>query len=87
MDPKHLQATLQKLHEELEGMEKVDDSTRAMLATLTADIQRVLGESGDSGEESLADRVEDVVQEFGAEHPRLAAALNQVSSALANLGI
>ncbi|MEM9352793.1 MAG: DUF4404 family protein [Planctomycetota bacterium] len=87
MDPQPLQATLQKLHEELEGMEKVDDNTRAMLATLTSDIQRVLGESGNAGDESLADRVEEVVQEFGAEHPRLAAALNQVSSALANLGI
>lgn len=87
MEKQHLLNTLEKLHEELAGMERVDDQVRERLATLTADINNVLSDSEDAEDDSLTGRVEEAVQEFGAEHPRLAAALNQVSSALANLGI
>ena len=89
MEKQHLLATLEKLRDELAGMQEVDDQTRAVLAKLTDDIQRVVGEgiSEEQQEEPLSGRVEEMVQEFGAEHPGLASALNQLSAALANLGI
>ena len=65
-----------------------DESSRAALELVTADVQRML-ERDEPLEEGdlLSGRLTDAVQEFGAEHPQLSGALNQVAAALANLGI
>jgi len=90
MDRKELQETLKSLHAQLNSASTIDDQTRALLTTLAADIQRLSEQEvreSESEVESLTGQVQDIVQKFGSEHPQLARALNQVSAALANLGI
>ena len=90
MNQTELQKTLDKLHTELNIATSVDDATRSMLLTLAEDIERLSEqEAKDSadGVEPLSDRVQDLVLKFEADHPQLTTALNQVSAALANLGI
>ncbi len=80
-----LNQTLEKLHTELTHAEAVDDETREKLVALAADIER-LAEQPDNLE-TLTDSVQDYMLKFETEHPQLTSALNQVSAALANLGI
>jgi len=90
MNRKELQKTLESLRAELNKTASVDDEMRALLTALEKDIQRLseqdAGESA-SEVEPLAERVQDLVLKFEADHPQLTTALNQVSAALANLGI
>ena len=90
MKSTELQKTLETLHTELNGAASVDDTTRAMLKTLAADIQR-LSEQQREGTtdavEPLTAQLQDMVLKFETDHPQLTRALNQVSAALANLGI
>ena len=90
MDKQRVIEALHTLRAELADAEQMDASSRAALAQVTADIQQKLEadeplemEEGDL----LSGRLQDAVQEFGAEHPQLSGALNQVAAALANLGI
>ena len=90
MEKQQLLKTLELLHEQLAQTESVDDETRAHLTTLTEDIRRISEEESVEGEDPLGPitgQLQDLVQHFGAEHPQLARALNQVAAALANLGI
>jgi len=97
-----LQKTLETLHAELNNATYVDDSTRSMLLALAKDIERLSNQqanqqanasASESASESidevepLSERVQDLVLKFEADHPQLTTALNQVSAALANLGI
>lgn len=85
MNRTQLQQTLEKLQSELNKAETVDDETRAKLVALSADIER-LADQPDHWD-SLTQNVQDYMLKFEAEHPQLTSALNQVSAALANLGI
>jgi hypothetical protein len=89
MDQKRVLEALETLKAELAGAE-VDPQTRETLERMAGDIQSRL-ESGAATEgeddEPLSGQLQDVVQEFGAEHPKLSGAINQVAAALANLGI
>lgn len=87
MDKPELQETLAKVHAELAAAESVDDETRNLLTSLTDDIKRLSEEGDPAAAEPLGEQVNDLVLQFETEHPRLTAALNQVSAALANLGI
>lgn len=90
MNQNELQKTLAALQAELNDAKTVDDSTRAMLQALAADIDRLSSkeaENSDEDVEPLSERVQDMVLKFETEHPQLTTALNQVSAALANLGI
>lgn len=100
MDKARLLALLNELHAELATADQLDNDTRTAVATIATDAQRLLrqsdahAEGGDSttaGFEddhgSLAQQLRDRLQEFGADHPRLAKALNQVADGLSGLGI
>ena len=87
MEKKQLIKTLEGLHAELANAESIDDETRAMLATLTQDIQRLSSDDGSQSVEPVSDQVQDRMLKFETDHPRLTRALNQVATALANLGI
>ncbi len=94
MNPTELQKTLEALHAELNSAESVDDATRAKLVALAEEIQRLSEQkSTDEVESPLAqvqdvsEQVQDMVLKFETDHPQLTRALNQVSAALANLGI
>ena len=90
MNPTELQKTLETLQAELKTATSVDDETRAKLAALSEDIRRLSEKEGSEPADelgSLTERVQDLVLKFETEHPQLTTALNQVSAALANLGI
>jgi hypothetical protein len=88
MDRKRVLAALDTLKAELAGAD-VDPQARENLERMASDIQSRLesGATSDSEDEPLSGQLQDVVQEFGAEHPQLTGAINQVAAALANLGI
>ncbi len=97
MNPNELQKTLETLHAELNSAESVDDATRAKLVALAKDIERLSSqnttETASEVElrtaqvQDMTEQVQDRVLKFEADHPQLTGALNQVSAALANLGI
>lgn len=90
MNRNELQQTLVTLHSELSDADAVDDQTRALLTTLANDIQRLSEQEAadtQSEVEPLSARLQDFVLKFETEHPQLTRAVNQVSAALANLGI
>ena len=90
MNQNELQKTLETLRSELQRADSVDENTRDLLTVLAKDIQRLseqdAGQSADDVE-PLSERVQDLVLKFETEHPQLTTVLNQVSAALANLGI
>jgi ElaB/YqjD/DUF883 family membrane-anchored ribosome-binding protein len=90
MQKHELQETLAKLHGELSDQEKIDDATRQLLKKFADDINRLLDDVATTSAddvEPLSEQVQDLVLKFETDHPQLTAALNQVASALANMGI
>ena len=89
MQKHQLQETLAKLHGELSDQQEIDDDTRQLLKKFADDINRLLDDDAASADEvePLSEQVQDLVLKIEADHPRLTAALNQVASALANMGI
>lgn len=90
MNRNELQETLATLQSELSNANAVDEDTRALLTALADDIHR-LSEAENAGTsedvDPLSARLQDFVLKFETEHPQLTNAVNQVSAALANLGI
>ena len=88
MDKQQLQTSLTQLHQELATLDNVDDSTKTMLATIAADIAKLVdADSHDDDTSTGSENVRELVTEFEAEHPKLAQALGQLADGLANLGI
>jgi len=90
MEKQRLQELIAELQAELEKADRVDDSTREALSTVTDDIERLMVQevpaSREEGE-SLAGRMQDSLLEFETEHPQITRVVNQLAAALANLGI
>ena len=83
-----LQATLERLAQQLQDAEDLDADARARLAELLEETREALERqtSGD-GERSLADRLSEAAQHFEESHPSLATALGRLVDTLASLGI
>lgn len=86
MPKKALAMNLERLHAELSTLESLDDETRASLAEVAADIERILGESN-AQHTSLPEKIEALTVRFEASHPKLAGVLSEVADALAKVGI
>lgn len=84
-----LRRTVSELEDELAAIESLDTDTREMLQQAAADIQSVLGEDQPAATEptSLAERLKQSLQEFEADHPALAGALERTIHALGQIGI
>lgn len=90
MDKDRVLAALRTLQAELSDAEQLDDQSRAALQQVAGEIQQQLGGAHaltSDESETLAQRLQDAVLEFEAEHPQLTSTVNQVAAALANLGI
>ena len=89
MSREELRNTLASLHETLNETSDVDDDTRELLASVTADIQRLLVDDGSAVEadDSLSERIADMSRDFDAHHPMIGGLLQRLSDGLANLGI
>lgn len=91
MDQKALTAKLRGLHAQLAAADEVDEETLALLADVTADLQRLSErdrqQTSREDVDSVSGRVQSLLVRFEADHPRLTSVLQQVLDGLANLGI
>ncbi|RPI93372.1 MAG: DUF4404 family protein [Chloroflexi bacterium] len=89
MNDQDLRELLEKLHNELERTEAMDESGREKLRHLDADIRSLLKRSGEEAEtdESILERLQDSIDHFEATHPRLSLMLSEMMTILSNAGI
>lgn len=84
MNEQHLREQLERLSSELQTL-PLDDDRRASITGLMTDIEAQLDDGVADG--SLVEQVEIVMSSFEAEHPRVAAILNNIITTLGNIGI
>jgi Domain of unknown function (DUF4404) len=95
--PDYLQQSLSKLHQELAGTPRVDDSSKRLLRDVLGDIERLLGTAPAAGNAAAAaeaaapaepaSRLEALAVEFEAEHPSLSASLREFVDLLGRAGL
>lgn len=85
----NLRELLEKIDLELERTEATDESGRARLLELRADIRNLLARSGESEEtdEPMLERFQDNIDHFETSHPQLTIMLSQMLTILSNAGI
>ncbi len=86
-----LRELLERLHQELERTETIDEEGNEMLHHLDADIRTLLKRSGREVEigpdEPVLERLQDTMDHFEATHPRLTTVLSEMMTILSNAGI
>ena len=91
MADQNLRELLEQLHKELEHMDAVDEQGNEMLRHLDADIRNLLKRSRTEGEidpdEPLLERLQDTIDHFETDHPRLTEVLSEMMTILSNAGI
>ena len=92
MDKKALTEKLRELQAQLEAAENVDDQTLEELREVTDDLsrlteQRQRARASREDVDSITGRLQNLLTQFEADHPRLTSVLQQVIDGLANLGI
>ena len=80
---------LEKLHNELERTQSMDEKEREMLRHLDADIRTLLARSGGNlvRDEPMLERLQEAVDQFETTHPTLTKALSEMMTILSNAGI
>ncbi len=88
MTEQNLQSLLEKLHEELQHVESVDETGRDLLRGIDVEIRGLLDRSGESAKEtSLAKNLQSALDHFEITHPKLTMAISEMLNALNNAGI
>ena len=90
MDDPELNEALEKLHQELEQADDLDDESRQRLQHLMGDIRTALERQPPAAEgedESLFEQLSDNIQEYGVSHPGLTSALQHALEILSGAGI
>lgn len=83
-----LHSLLEKLHEELQHIDSMDEKGRDLLRGLDAEIRALLDRSGEQAEDaSLAQNLQTALDHFEITHPRLTMAISEMLNALNNAGI
>lgn len=85
MDDKHLDSLLEKVHAELQSVDRVDEEERKLLLDLEQDIQDLLNRVGKSP--SILERFQRAVERFEVKYPTLTTLLSEISTILSNAGI
>ena len=90
MDNQELDKLLERLHQELEGAEQVDEQGRDLLRQLDADIHSLLGRP--EAEQAnpwlgVVRQLKETISHLEATHPRLTAVLSDMVNSLSNAGI
>jgi phytoene/squalene synthetase len=85
----NLRELLERLHNELEQTESMDEDGNEMLRHLAADIRRRLERSGAKREadDPILERLQDTIERFEATHPSLTQTLSEMMTILSNAGI
>lgn len=89
MEKQQLKDMLRKLHEELEQVESVDETTLSVLSTLREDIRQLLEGSGvatPEEQEPISERLGEAIDHFEADHPKLSLAIQHLLDSLAKMG-
>lgn len=90
MDDPELREALEKLHEELERTDDLEDESRQGLQHLMDDIRTVLDREAPSPSEhyqSLNDQIIDAIWRYEISHPNLTAAMRRALDILSGAGI
>jgi hypothetical protein len=85
-----LRDALEKLHQELEQAENLDDESRQRLQHLMGDIRAALEREEPSTSEhnqSLGDQLNEAIQSYEISHPGLTAAMKHALDILSGVGI
>ena len=81
-----LRALLEQLHTRLGRAKSVDEGSRSLLATVSADIEGALVRSEET-DAAHAPVLEELAAKFEADHPQLANVLRQIVDTLGKAGI
>lgn len=88
MNNQEIDQLLEKLKNEIEGIQPNDEKGQALLRELSADIRELL-EQAESKQPapSMMQRLQASIDHFEISHPDLTAALSSLSAILSNAGI
>ena len=88
MEQQKLRELLNTLHQELEQVDSVDETTEVVLSNLRSDMQRLLDEKGSTADEdaSLMGRMNEALDHFEEGHPKLSLTLQLLLESLAKMG-
>lgn len=87
MDIQELQKILEQLKQELAASEFVKSTSKSDLQQLIDQIEGVISEDEKMTADLLNEPLNDAVTRFEGSHPQLTAILNNIISALSNMGI
>ena len=90
MEDSELRDTLEKLHNELEMTDNLDDESRQRLQHLMGDIRTTLDRTEPSPTEqfqALSDQLSEGIQRYEISHPSLTAAMRHALDILSAAGI
>ena len=89
MTDQNLRELLEKVHNELERAETMDEKGKEMLRHLDADIRTLLKRSGTKVEadEPVLERLQDTIDHFETTYPRLTMMLSEMMTILSNAGV
>jgi hypothetical protein len=88
MDNQEIEKLLEKLNQEIEGIQPHDEKGQALLRELSADIRELLERAeAKQPPTSVMDRIESSIDHFEVTHPDLTTALSSLFSILSNAGI
>lgn len=88
MPRQQLKEALDALHEELESGGEIGAEDRAALLQAAREIEAALSEDAEEERsQPLNERIAESVRDFEKSHPRFAEILENISEALANMGI
>jgi uncharacterized FlaG/YvyC family protein len=87
MPKNKIRELLEQLQGELDQIAPQDKKGRELLENITTDINNLLKESNTQVEESVIKRLQDTIDHFNIEHPKLTMALSEIMSILSNAGI
>jgi len=88
MEQQKLRELLDTLHQELEQVESIDETTEVVLSNLRADMQRLLAVKAGAvhEDESLVERMNEALDHFETDHPKLSLTIQHILDSLAKMG-
>ncbi len=87
MPKNKIRELLEQLQGELAQVSPQDKKGHDLLESITEDINSLLQESNIKTDESVLQRLQDTIDHFNIEHPKLTMALSEMMSILSNAGI
>lgn len=92
MSQEELFESLEKLKSEIEKLAGADEAVKLKLATLVTDAITQVGSPHDAEEvssedQTLSEKISDVIGEFETEHPQITELISRITNSLSDLGI